>query len=136
MAIDWRKRRPLLGNVVGGLSGPAIKPIALRCVYQAAGAVDIPIVGIGGIAGIDDLAERRSEVRYTLLGETGRMIGLMIHTLEEAGVERPADHLIVISSRGFLPVSVATTIMTEPPSCALPPRDGSMMANLPRWCVW
>src|SRR5690606_6201665 len=34
MAIDWRKRRPLLGNVVGALSGPAIKPIALRCVYQ------------------------------------------------------------------------------------------------------
>ena len=36
MAIDWRRRRPLLGNIVGGLSGPAIKPIALRCVYQVA----------------------------------------------------------------------------------------------------
>jgi dihydroorotate dehydrogenase (NAD+) catalytic subunit len=57
MAIDWRKRRALLGNKVGGLSGPAIKPIALRCVYQVASQVKIPIVGIGGIATIDDCME-------------------------------------------------------------------------------
>jgi dihydroorotate dehydrogenase (NAD+) catalytic subunit len=57
MAVDWRKRRPLLGNVVGGLSGPAINPIALRCVYQAARAVNTPIVGIGGIASVDDAME-------------------------------------------------------------------------------
>ncbi len=57
MAIDWRNKRPLLGNKVGGLSGPAIKPVALRCVYQVAQAVSIPIVGIGGIATIDDVME-------------------------------------------------------------------------------
>jgi dihydroorotate dehydrogenase (NAD+) catalytic subunit len=57
MAVDWRKQRPLLGNNVGGLSGPAIKPVSLRCVYQVAQAVDIPIVGIGGIANIDDCME-------------------------------------------------------------------------------
>jgi dihydroorotate dehydrogenase (NAD+) catalytic subunit len=57
MAIDWRKRRTLLGNGMGGLSGPAIKPIALRCVYQVAQAVDIPVVGIGGIATLDDVME-------------------------------------------------------------------------------
>jgi dihydroorotate dehydrogenase (NAD+) catalytic subunit len=57
MAIDWRKRRPILGNVLGGLSGPAIKPIALRCVYQAAQAVTTPLIGIGGIATIDDVME-------------------------------------------------------------------------------
>ncbi len=57
MAVDWRRRRPLLGNVVGGLSGPAIKPIALRAVFQAARAVQIPIVGIGGIATLDDVME-------------------------------------------------------------------------------
>jgi len=57
MAIDWRRRRPLLGNVVGGLSGPAIKPIALRCVYQVAQRVRTPIIGIGGIATIDDVME-------------------------------------------------------------------------------
>jgi dihydroorotate dehydrogenase (NAD+) catalytic subunit len=57
MAIDWRRRRPLLGGVLGGLSGPAIKPIALRAVYQAAQAVKTPIIGIGGIATIDDVME-------------------------------------------------------------------------------
>jgi dihydroorotate dehydrogenase (NAD+) catalytic subunit len=57
MAIDWRKRQPMLGNVMGGLSGPAIKPIALRCVYQVAQAVKTPLVGIGGIATIDDVLE-------------------------------------------------------------------------------
>jgi dihydroorotate dehydrogenase (NAD+) catalytic subunit len=57
MAVDWRRRRPMLGNVIGGLSGPAIKPIALRCVYQAAKAVKAPLIGIGGIATIDDVME-------------------------------------------------------------------------------
>jgi dihydroorotate dehydrogenase (NAD+) catalytic subunit len=57
MAIDWKKRRALLGNKVGGLSGPAIKPVALRCVYQVASQVKIPIIGIGGIATIDDCME-------------------------------------------------------------------------------
>lgn len=57
MAIDWRNRKPMLGNVVGGLSGPAIKPVALRCVHQVAQNVDIPVVGIGGIATIDDVME-------------------------------------------------------------------------------
>lgn len=57
MAVDWRKRRPMLGNVMGGLSGPAIKPIALRCVAQVRAASSIPIVGIGGIATIDDVMQ-------------------------------------------------------------------------------
>ena len=57
IAVDWRRRGALLGNTLGGLSGPAIKPIALRCVYQVACAVKIPIVGIGGIANLDDVME-------------------------------------------------------------------------------
>lgn len=57
MAIDWRKQRPTLGNVMGGLSGPAIKPVALRCVHQIARSVDIPIIGVGGIATIDDVMD-------------------------------------------------------------------------------
>jgi dihydroorotate dehydrogenase (NAD+) catalytic subunit len=57
MAVNWRKRSPLLGNVVGGLSGPAIKPVALRCVYQVAQAVKTPLIGIGGISTIDDVME-------------------------------------------------------------------------------
>ncbi|MDC0937280.1 dihydroorotate dehydrogenase [Pirellulales bacterium] len=69
MAVDWRRRKPLLGNVVGGLSGPAIKPIALRCVYQAANAVSTPIIGIGGIAGIDDVME------FLVTGATAVQLG-------------------------------------------------------------
>ena len=57
MAIDWKNRRPRLGNRMGGLSGPAIKPIALRMVYQVAHAVTIPVIGIGGIETIDDAME-------------------------------------------------------------------------------
>ncbi len=57
MAIDWRKRRPILGNGIGGLSGPAIKPLALRAVWRIAQLKAIPIIGIGGIATIDDAME-------------------------------------------------------------------------------
>ncbi len=69
MAVDWRRRRPILGNVLGGLSGPAIKPIALRIVYQVAAAVDIPLMGIGGIANIDDVME------FLVAGATAVQIG-------------------------------------------------------------
>ena len=57
MAVNWRTRKPMLGNGMGGLSGPAIKPIALRCVHQVRSAVDVPIIGIGGIANIDDVMQ-------------------------------------------------------------------------------
>ena len=57
LAIDARTRRPRIGAGFGGLSGPAIKPIALRLVYQAARAVKIPVIGLGGIATGEDAAE-------------------------------------------------------------------------------
>jgi dihydroorotate dehydrogenase (NAD+) catalytic subunit len=57
MAVDVNNRRPALGNIVGGLSGPAIKPIALYMVYRVAGVVDIPIIGCGGITCGDDALE-------------------------------------------------------------------------------
>ncbi len=57
MAIDIHSRRPLLGNITGGLSGPAVKPIALRMVWQTAKAVQIPILGLGGIACWQDAIE-------------------------------------------------------------------------------
>jgi dihydroorotate dehydrogenase (NAD+) catalytic subunit len=57
MAIDVFTRRPLLGNRTGGLSGPAIKPVALAMVYDVAGAVDIPVVGCGGIVSGTDAVE-------------------------------------------------------------------------------
>jgi dihydroorotate dehydrogenase (NAD+) catalytic subunit len=57
MAIDWKRQKPVLGNVLGGLSGPAIKPLALRIVWQVANTVNIPIIGIGGIQNLDDVME-------------------------------------------------------------------------------
>ena len=59
----------MLGNDMGGLSGPAIKPVALRCVYQVAQAVDIPLIGIGGIANIDDV------MQFLVAGATAVQIG-------------------------------------------------------------
>jgi dihydroorotate dehydrogenase (NAD+) catalytic subunit len=57
MAVDARTRKPKIGAGMGGLSGPAVKPIALRMVYQAAKAVGIPVIGMGGIATGEDVAE-------------------------------------------------------------------------------
>ncbi len=57
MTIDTRTRRPVLANVTGGLSGPAIRPVAVRMVYQVAAAVTVPIIGIGGIASLNDALE-------------------------------------------------------------------------------
>ncbi len=57
MAIDVDTRRPRISNITGGLSGPAIKPIAVRMVYEAAHAVDIPVIGIGGISTAADVVE-------------------------------------------------------------------------------
>jgi dihydroorotate dehydrogenase (NAD+) catalytic subunit len=57
MAVDWRRRRPILGNVTGGLSGPAIKPLALRLVWRVARHVAVPVIGVGGIATLDDVME-------------------------------------------------------------------------------
>lgn len=69
MGINWRKQRPLLGNVVGGLSGPCIKPVALRCVHQIAAATEVPIIGIGGISSLDDVME------FLVAGATAVQIG-------------------------------------------------------------
>jgi dihydroorotate dehydrogenase (NAD+) catalytic subunit len=57
MAIDITRRRPVLGNITGGLSGPAIKPVALYMVYEVAGAVDVPLIGGGGITTASDAIE-------------------------------------------------------------------------------
>ncbi|MCC7341649.1 MAG: dihydroorotate dehydrogenase [Bryobacterales bacterium] len=69
LAINARTRKPRIGNGFGGLSGPAIKPIALRMVYEAAGAVKIPVVGIGGVAKGEDAAE------YLIAGASAVEVG-------------------------------------------------------------
>lgn len=57
MAIDIKTRKPVLGNIMGGLSGPAVKPVALRMVWQVAQAVQVPIIGMGGIVNTEDALE-------------------------------------------------------------------------------
>jgi dihydroorotate dehydrogenase (NAD+) catalytic subunit len=69
LAVNWRKRSPILGNGIGGLSGPAIKPLALRIVWQVAQAVKTPIIGVGGIQSIDDVME------FLVCGATAVQIG-------------------------------------------------------------
>src|SRR5690242_15158213 len=69
MAIDVRTRRPKLSNIVGGLSGPAIRPIAVRMVYECRRAVRLPIIGMGGIANADDVLE------FMIAGATAVQIG-------------------------------------------------------------
>lgn len=87
MAIDVETRRPRLANVVGGLSGPAIRPIAVRMVYQTAQAVGIPVIGIGGIGSAQDVLE------FVIAGAAAVQIGTMnfvdpevwTRTLEDLG---------------------------------------------------
>ena len=70
MAVDFRARRPILANVTGGLSGPAVKPVALRMVYQVAQAVNVPVIGMGGIdSGLDAL-------EFMLCGASAVQVGM------------------------------------------------------------
>jgi dihydroorotate dehydrogenase (NAD+) catalytic subunit len=69
MAVDARTRRAQIGATTAGLTGPAIKPVALRCVWQASRAVSIPVIGIGGIASVDDVVE------FLLAGATAVQVG-------------------------------------------------------------
>lgn len=100
MAIDIHSKRPVLGNVTGGLSGPAVKPVALRCVWEAAQAVSIPIIGMGGIVSWQDAVE------FLLAGASALAVGSgllvnpwlpveILRGLEEycsqEGIERIAD---------------------------------------------
>jgi len=69
MAIDIEKRKPILANIMGGLSGPAVKPVAVRMVYQVAKAVKIPVIGMGGISNGNDAIE------FLLAGAAAVMVG-------------------------------------------------------------
>lgn len=69
MAVDWRKRKPILGNVTGGLSGPAIKPLALRAVWRISQLKAIPVIAVGGIGTIDDVMD------FLVVGASAVQIG-------------------------------------------------------------
>jgi dihydroorotate dehydrogenase (NAD+) catalytic subunit len=81
MAIDAEKRKPILSTTMGGLSGPAIKPVALRMVYQVSKAVGIPVIGIGGImTGID-------AIEFLLAGATAIQVGTANFIYPDAGLK-------------------------------------------------
>jgi dihydroorotate dehydrogenase (NAD+) catalytic subunit len=87
MAIDHRSRRPRLANIIGGLSGPAIKPVALRMVWQVANAVKIPIIGIGGIMTAADVLE------FMIAGASAVQIGTA-NLIDPDTTERVIDGLL------------------------------------------
>jgi dihydroorotate dehydrogenase (NAD+) catalytic subunit len=81
MEVDVETRRPVLSNILGGLSGPAIRPIALRMVWQVAQAVKIPICGVGGITDADDA------VKFLLCGASAVQVGTTNY-LDPSAAER------------------------------------------------
>jgi dihydroorotate dehydrogenase (NAD+) catalytic subunit len=86
MAIDPETRRPRIANVTAGLSGPAIKPIALRMVYDAAHAVKIPVIGMGGITTAADVIE------FMLAGASAVQVGT-VNFFDPVATEKLVDHL-------------------------------------------
>jgi dihydroorotate dehydrogenase (NAD+) catalytic subunit len=112
MAIDVATRRPRLGNVMGGMSGPAIKPIMLRMAYQCSKAVAIPVIGCGGVASANDALE------YMLAGASAVQVGTATFVQPNAmlevidglraycqrnGVQRLQDIVGGIDDKGFEP---------------------------------
>jgi dihydroorotate dehydrogenase (NAD+) catalytic subunit len=81
MAIDVKTRRPTIGSVTGGLSGPAIKPIALAMVYEVAGAVDVPVIGCGGVASANDALE------FIMAGATAVQVGSATYSNPRAALD-------------------------------------------------
>jgi dihydroorotate dehydrogenase (NAD+) catalytic subunit len=92
MAIDPQTRKPKLGNVMGGLSGPAIRPVIVRMVFQCARAVRIPIIGCGGIMSADDAVE------YLLAGAAAVQVGTASF-LDPAAMIRIIDGLLAYCER-------------------------------------
>lgn len=84
MGIDIHTRKPVLANVVGGLSGPAVKPVAIRMVFQVARAVKIPVIGMGGIMTADDAVE------FLMAGATAVQVGTANFVYPDAA-ERVVD---------------------------------------------
>jgi dihydroorotate dehydrogenase (NAD+) catalytic subunit len=100
ISIDTRTRKPVIANVTGGLSGPAVRPVAVRMVYQVAQAVQIPTVGIGGITCLNDALEffmagaSAIQIGTATFAQPGlpiRIIDELTDWLESRGIERLAD---------------------------------------------
>ncbi|MBW2423761.1 MAG: dihydroorotate dehydrogenase, partial [Deltaproteobacteria bacterium] len=108
MEVDVERRRPVLSNVLGGLSGPAIRPIALRMVWQVARAVKLPICGIGGISSAEDA------VKFLLCGASAVQVGTLNY-LDPAAAGRIAAGIAEYAARhGFARVADLTGALETP----------------------
>lgn len=94
MAIDLTRRRPVLGNITGGLSGPAIKPLALRLVWQVASAVNVPVIGCGGIATATDALE------FIVAGASAVQVGTANFTRPDSMIRILDDLPVLIRALG------------------------------------
>lgn len=110
MAIDVRRKRPVLANATGGLSGPAIKPVALRMVYQVATVVSIPVIGMGGIMGLDDALE------FFMAGASAIQVGTLIFP-------RPGKVLTLIDEIDAWLDAQGYSSLRDIVGAALPPHD-------------
>lgn len=98
MAIDLNRRKPVLANITGGLSGPAIKPVALRMVWQVSKCVKLPIIGIGGIMNATDALE------FILAGATAVQVGTASFVNPSAAQDIAADMEKWLVEQGVLDV--------------------------------
>jgi len=108
MEVDVEKRRPVLANVLGGLSGPAIRPIALRMVWQASRAVEIPVCGIGGISSAEDA------IKFMLCGATAVQVGTANYTNPMIAREIVAGMEAYAERHGFDRVAQLTGALETP----------------------
>lgn len=108
MAVDLRRRRAVLGNGTGGLSGPAVKPLALRLVHEAAAAVTISVIGCGGIAGARDVAE------FLLAGGSAVQVGTASFTRPYAMAQIVRDLAVLADGLGVARISdLTSSLRTE-----------------------
>jgi dihydroorotate dehydrogenase (NAD+) catalytic subunit len=115
MAIDTERMRPVLAGVTGGLSGPAIRPVAVRCVWQVHAALpDVPILGMGGIrTGLDAL-------EFVLAGASAVSVGTTVFGDPNAPVRVLAELREALQQRGFERLSDAVGLAHRPPEAYIP----------------
>lgn len=99
MAVDLAARRPRLANIIGGLSGPAVKPVALRCVWQVCRAVSVPVVGVGGIVSARDALE------FILVGASAVQVGTANLLRPDAAFQLAADLPALMTELGITDVN-------------------------------
>ncbi len=114
MGVDWRTRRPALNTVIGGYSGAGIRPIALRCAYECVQAVNIPVIGCGGIYGASDVLE------FLVVGCHAVQVGTANYSDPGRMAELPGELERLLDEHGIAAVEEVIGSLLPPDSRALP----------------